>query len=118
MTQLREDLKAAMVARGGATADGEAITALSELESAPSFKFTARQLAAFQSDKSAPTDAEIEKGFAELRKQIGEMPLPHVLTYYDTKRAAGGLSAKQKILCLRLCAFALDHVEKAPSESK
>jgi hypothetical protein len=118
MTQLREDLKAAMVSRGGAATDTEAKTALSELESAPSFKFTARQLTAFQSDKSVPTDAEIQKGFAEIRKEIGETPLPHVLAFYDTKRAAGGLSAKQKILCLRLCAFVLDHVRKAPSESK
>lgn len=121
LSQLREDLKGAMMASGAMPTDDQVAQALDsfekELPESKLFEFTPAELEAFQTGTSAPRDTDIAKAIAEIKKLVGGRPLPHLLSFYDAQQAGGKLGPKQKILCQRLSTVILARLrEKIPDK--
>ncbi len=117
LTQLRADVSSAMAGTGlpPAPAQVDQIVAGMQKEMGPGltpFEFTPEEAAAFEAGTTTVTDADLEKAFAEMRQIVVGRPLPHLLTFYDTRRAAGQLTPRQKILCHRLSTSVLAMLKK------
>lgn len=122
LSQLREDLKGAMMSSGAVPTDDQLTQALDSLETelpgSKLLEFTPDELEAFQTGTSTPSDIDIAQAIAEIKKLVGGRSLPQLLSFYDKQQAGGKLSPKQKILCKRLSTMILARLRRDMPDKK
>jgi hypothetical protein len=122
LQQVRKDLRAVMKAANAEVSEEKMTLEMSAFEKAAAdvnsdvaknFDFTAEELKAFASGTAVPTDSEMAQAVLEITKVLGDASkFPHLLAYYEKQRAAGQLSAQQKILHQRVCRLVNDNIKR------
>ena len=107
LAQLRADVRAA-ISGGGATPTDEQVAEImgqlsKDAAAKETFSFTPAEIEAFNTGNPVPSDADLAKEIASIRKSVGQTPLPSIIAFYERLRAAGKLTPKQKIVFQRLC---------------